>query len=844
VVENAPSGEFVATSTGSAHSLRQRAEEVLRRQPQELNDVPPADLQHLIHELQVHQIELEMQNEELHRTQLEMELARDRYLDLYDFAPVGYFTLSEAGLIQQANLTAATMLGVDRARLIRQRFSRFILNKDQDIDYLHRRKLFETQSPQAWEIRMVKQNGSRFWARIEAAVAVASDGQAVCRATMSDSTELVRVEEALRKERDFLTSVLEALSHPFYVINADDYGIQIANRAARLEGRLDRGTCYALLHGQTEPCATDEQPCLLERVKRTKEPEIAEHVHFDAEGQARHLEIHGYPLFDGEGEVARIIEYCLDVTERRQAEEDLLKLTHALGERVKELNCLYGISRLSAKQDTSLDEILRETLNLIPPAFQVPEIACARIIWADREFRTQTFEKTNWKLDADLVVHGERIGSLEVYYLEERPELGEAPFLVEERSLIHAIAERLGRTAERLRAENGVRQARDELQQRVEERTAELVQSSQALQDEALERRRVEHELYASDERFRQMAENIHEVLWLVDPQTNQLLYISPAYEAVWDRSRQSRHTLSDAFLEGIHMEDRAPVLAAIEDVSQEHEVEFRIVRPDGAQRWIRSRAFPIHDAQGKIYRIAGIAEDITDRKQAQAALVQAERLAMAGQLAASLAHEINNPLQSVVGCLDLGLEALDVGTDVRPFLQVAAEASARAAGVVAQLRALHRRSQLEEKELANLNTLLEKVLILARRQCETSRVEVVRQAGSDLPALPLMPSAIQQVFLNLMLNAIEAMPQGGKLGVRTKRTEQPQGVSVEFADRGTGMPPEMLEHPFEPFHTTKPDGLGLGLFISQNIVQQHGGNLSAQNRPGGGTKVTVWLPL
>jgi PAS domain S-box-containing protein len=164
------------TSTGlrraqpdsSVQSLRQQAEEVLQRQPEELREMLPEDIQHLIHELRVHQIELEMQNEELRRIQRELELSRDRYSDLYDFAPVGYFTLSETGVIQQANLTAATMLGMERGRLIKRPLPRFIASEDQDIYYLHRKQLFETLEPQVCELRMVREDGSQFWARIEA----------------------------------------------------------------------------------------------------------------------------------------------------------------------------------------------------------------------------------------------------------------------------------------------------------------------------------------------------------------------------------------------------------------------------------------------------------------------------------------------------------------------------------------------------------------------------------------------------------------------------------------------------------------------------------------------------
>jgi PAS domain S-box-containing protein len=199
MIKNAHSDKFADTSTGSVQSLRQRAEEVLQRQPEELREMPPEDIQHLIHELEVHQVELEIQNEELRRIQRELELSRDRYSDLYDFAPVGYFTVSVKGLILEANLTAATMLGVERGRLIKQPLSRFILREDQNNYYLHRNKLFETQQPQVWEMRMVRGDDSQFWARIEGVVARDSEGQPVCRATMGDITERKRAEEELKQ---------------------------------------------------------------------------------------------------------------------------------------------------------------------------------------------------------------------------------------------------------------------------------------------------------------------------------------------------------------------------------------------------------------------------------------------------------------------------------------------------------------------------------------------------------------------------------------------------------------------------------------------------------------------
>ena len=117
----------------------------------------------MLHELRVHQIELEMQNEELRRAQAELGAARARYFDLYDLAPVGYVTVSEKGLILEANLTAATLLGVARGSLIKRPMSKFILKEDHDIYYLHRKKLFETREPQECELRMGKEDGTVFW---------------------------------------------------------------------------------------------------------------------------------------------------------------------------------------------------------------------------------------------------------------------------------------------------------------------------------------------------------------------------------------------------------------------------------------------------------------------------------------------------------------------------------------------------------------------------------------------------------------------------------------------------------------------------------------------------------
>jgi signal transduction histidine kinase len=161
--------------------------------------------------------------------------------------------------------------------------------------------------------------------------------------------------------------------------------------------------------------------------------------------------------------------------QRRQGMEKAMRQqTRELDERVKELHCLYAISSLVDRPSISLEQIFQAVVELIPPAWQYPQITCARIIFQDQEFRTAGFKETDWKQTADIKEYNELIGAVEVYYLAEKPEGEEGPFLKEERSLLTTIAEQLGKTVERTRAEEALQKIQDELEQRVEERTREL----------------------------------------------------------------------------------------------------------------------------------------------------------------------------------------------------------------------------------------------------------------------------------------------------------------------------------------------------------------------------------
>jgi PAS domain S-box-containing protein len=354
-------------------------------------------------------------------------------------------------------------------------------------------------------------------------------------------------------------------------------------------------------------------------------------------------------------------------------------------------------------------------------------------------------------------------------------------------------------------------------------------------------RRQAEEALKASEERYRSLFDGLPVGLYRTTSE-GQILDINPALvKMLGYPDRESLLAVNSASIY-IAPEDRERWQVLIDREGIVRDAELQLCRYDGTVIWARDTARAIRSADPPVVYYEGAMEDITARKQAQAALMEAEKLAIAGKLAASLAHEINNPLQTVIGCLGLAEERLAEGGDVSRYLQVAHEELRRTADIVAQMRDLHRPSRPQDKESTDVNALLEQVLDLSRKQCESQGIEVSKQMA-DLPALPLVADQIKQVFLNLLLNAIEHMPQGGRLQVSTTYTSQPAGIRIAFTDSGAGIAPDVLPHVFEPFYGTRPEGLGLGLFISRNIVEQHGGQIEVHSRVGEGTTFTVWLP-
>ncbi len=390
---------------------------------------------------------------------------------------------------------------------------------------------------------------------------------------------------------------------------------------------------------------------------------------------------------------------------------------------------------------------------------------------------------------------------------------------------------------------------------------ADVQHHAAELELEVAERKRADASLKESEERFRQLAENIREVFWLSDPVNNKILYVSPAYEGVWGRPRESLYISPRGWMEAIHVEDRERVRVAFltkqaaGKYDEQYDEVYRIARPDGSVRWIHDRAFPVRDAAGEVYRIAGVAEDITERKHLEDQFRQAQKMEAVGQLAGGVAHDFNNLLTIINGYGELVLNGLRPDDPSRALIREMVAAGDRAAGLTRQLLAFSRKAILEPRiiDLKVVVTDVDKML----RRIIGEDIQLAVVIDPELGAVKADPGQIDQVILNLVVNARDAIPQEGRLTIELRNAEldetyalgHPEArpgphVLLAVSDTGCGMDQATMARIFEPFFSTKGEkGTGLGLATVHGIVKQSGGHVGVYSEVGQGTTFKVYLP-
>jgi PAS domain S-box-containing protein len=366
-------------------------------------------------------------------------------------------------------------------------------------------------------------------------------------------------------------------------------------------------------------------------------------------------------------------------------------------------------------------------------------------------------------------------------------------------------------------SEQQLRKARDELETKVAERTAEL-QRSEAYLAEA------------------QRLSHTGSFGWDV---SSGKLYWSAETFRIFEYDRANQPTVR-LVLQRTHPDDRDRVQQTIDRAAQERkdlEFEHRLLMPDGSVRYVNAIGHPVPGPSGDLVEFVGTVMDVTERRRAEEerqALAHANRVTTVGQLTASIAHEVNQPIAAVVTNAHAALRWLNMQPsdpeEVRQALDRIVKAGRRAGDVISRMRALVRKAPPRNDPL-DINEVIREVIALTRSELDRTGTELQTRLADGLPLVPGDRIQLQQVMVNLILNAVEAMSgsdEGSRELLISTEEDGANGVRIAVRDWGPGLKPESLDRLFDAFYTTKPDGMGMGLSICRSIIEAHGGRVWA----------------
>ena len=495
-----------------------------------------------------------------------------------------------------------------------------------------------------------------------------------------------------------------------------------------------------------------------------------------------------------------------NLAERKRVVEAIRERTHHLGERVKELNCLYGISRLVERPGISLEDILQGTVELFPPAWQYPEVTCARITLQGQEFRTENFRESRWRQTSDIIVLGQRIGTVEVCYLNERPESDEGPFLKEERSLIDAIAQTLGQATENRR-----------VQERIQEQAAFLQTILDALRDP----------------------------FYVIDAKDYSIKMANAAARPGRLPKATTCYALTHGLSEPCGGEEHVCPLEAVKETKAPITVEHTHYDEDGNTTAVEVHCHPVLDDEGNVRQVIEYTLDITERRRAEEELekLRSEFLGM-------VTHELKTPLTAIKGsaATALGSQRPFGAEENRELFQIVDEQADRLRDLMDNLLDMTR------IEAGSLSVSPEPTDV--RAVLEEARATFVHSGGSrqvelelpdDLPAVAADRHRVVQVLTNLLNNAARFSPATAPITIAAEH--DPLQVTIHVRDRGRGIPREKLPRLFKKFSQVHDDvgqklsGTGLGLAICKGIVEAHGGRIWVDS-PGQGQGSTFSFTL
>jgi PAS domain S-box-containing protein len=754
--------------------------------------------------------------------------SEERFRSVFEHAPFGMFVSGLDGRFIQVNDSFCRMLGYSGPELINTSWMERTHPEDRELSR-QRLEQFSRDHDLGLELekRYIHRTGKVIWVRMKLSMVCDPAGSAAHYVVhVEDITERKRAEEVLSESEDRFRVMADSCPTMMWVTGADG-GVQFINRTYRefcgtSYEDVQAGNWKALIHQDDAAeyvgafdCAVREQTAFRSegRIRR-------------ADGAWRLIGSNATPRLSPAGTFLGHVGLTSDITERRHADQALRdsrefaqNTIDALSSHIcvlDETGTIIAVNQAwtnfagdNAPEDSNRGQAgcLGEGTNYLA--------VCDRAVGAD------SAEAIAVAAGIRAVLHGQS-----EQYATEYP--CHAPD--RQRWFITRISRFSSRQVPRILIEH----------------------------IDITERKKTEQALQGSEEKFRQLTENIREVFFILTPESDELLYISPAYEQVWGRSRESLYRDPMSWQEAIHHDDRerARLLAGRQMQGEFVVSEFRIQTPDGLEKWIRSRTSPVRDERGQLVRIVGIAEEVTERKQYEEELIRAREGADAANLAksrflANMSHEIRTPMNGVLGMIQLLLGTkLDVKqTRFANVAQTCGRTLLALIDDILDLAKIEARKVVLENLSFSLHDTIEDIVTLMRVQAGAKGLAFnCRISPGTLPLVCGDAHRLGQILTNLSSNAVK-FTERGEVTLTADLVSREDGMAtVRFAvtDTGIGLRPEAIAGLFSPFVqadssvTRKYGGTGLGLSICRHLAEMMGGQIGVDSAEGHGS--TFWF--
>lgn len=835
------------------YEFRKKAEKTLKADVISIATLSDEDVRKMAHELQVHQIELDMQNEELRRAQQELEDSRDRYSLLYDFAPFGYFTTSEKGTILESNLTFASMLGLERSLLVNKPLVQFIDKEDRGEYYLFRRHAFKKNIRNTCELKMVKADGLRFYAYLEYVAVCDEDGKPqLYRTVVTDITERKKADDKLRE-----------LSH---AIDYSSAAIVITGTNGNIEYVNPK---FTSLNGYSIEDVIGENPRILQSGKTSQKvyeglwKTITSGNEWTGElcNRKKNGELYWEsasisPVKSAEGVTTRFIAVKDDITERKHSER-----------------------RLSAQH--AVTQVLAESTTIKEASPKIIQAVCLALEWDLGEI--WLFDQQDSVLRNTEIWHKSSIKIAEFKTVTKHiifpPKIGlpgrvwesAKPLWIEDvandtKFLRASIAEREG-----LHGAFGfpiiiggeVLGTFCFFSREIKEPDMKLLNMMTAIGRQFgiyMKRKHVEEALKESEAHLRTIVDDI------LDNSIIGILILDKDFQIVWankaiehyfgldrkkiigkDKRQTIREEIKDIFDDPEDFTGK--VFATYDNNTYIEKFECHVM-PGGfrKERWLTHQSMPIKSGLYAGGRVE-FYHDITEHKKIEGVLIQSEKFKSLGTITAGVAHDFNNILAIISGNVQLLEETHKGHGDLVDALRTINRAADDGAEIISKMLKFSKTKQNSKKLISyDIRDLIMQSIDFTKprwkneAQAKGINYKIDTAGMKSISKILCNSTELREVFINIISNALDAMPEGGSISLNT--WDGDDTVFTSISDTGDGMTESVMKNIFDPFFTTKGvDGTGLGMSMSYGIVNRHGGKIAVESEPGKGSTFTLQFP-